>query len=234
MFHKLWFALVRFGFRLLYNEMAWTYDLVSWAVSLGQWRRWQQAALPFVAGRRVLELGHGPGHLLLALQNMGYDIIGLDASPQMGRQAQRRTQRTVPLVQGMVQDLPFGTAVFDTVLATFPTDYIIDPAALAAVWRVLRADGRLVVVPEGHLNGQGYLYRFIDWLFHITGQRQGAFAVNEGRYWPGDALWEPVRQRFAAAGFTLTVERIQLPRSGVTVLVALKSAPHTTNQIQDR
>ncbi|MBM4425321.1 MAG: hypothetical protein FJ030_18410, partial [Chloroflexi bacterium] len=33
--------LLRLAFRLLYNEFAFTYDLVSWAVSVGQWRQWQ-------------------------------------------------------------------------------------------------------------------------------------------------------------------------------------------------
>ena len=86
----LWWRLVRFGFRLLYQEMAWTYDLVSWAVSLGEWRAWQRAALPFVSGRHVLEIAHGPGHLLLALSTAGFTVSGLDLSPQMGRQARRR------------------------------------------------------------------------------------------------------------------------------------------------
>ncbi len=222
MIYNQWKNLVRFGFRLLYNEMAWTYDVVSWLVSLGEWRHWQQAALPFVAGKMVLEIGHGPGHMLLALQNLGCTVIGLDLSPYMGQQAQKRTQRTVPLLRGMVQDLPFVTAVFDTVLATFPTDYMVEPETLASVYRVLADHGRFVIIPEGHLNGQGQIYRLIDWLFQITGQRDGAFAVADGRYWPGDALWEPVRQRFVAAGFTFTIERIQLERSGVTVIVAEK------------
>ena len=54
MIHKLWVTLVRFGFRLLYYELAWTYDLVSWLVSLGEWVRWHRAGLPFVQGPNVL------------------------------------------------------------------------------------------------------------------------------------------------------------------------------------
>jgi hypothetical protein len=42
---SLWWRLVRFGFRLLYNEFAFSYDLVSKVVSLGAWRCWQQSAL---------------------------------------------------------------------------------------------------------------------------------------------------------------------------------------------
>ncbi|MCZ7544410.1 MAG: hypothetical protein M5R40_13175 [Anaerolineae bacterium] len=49
---RLWWALVRFGFRLLYNELAFTYDLVSRVVSLGQWRAWQRAAFS-LSGRRA-------------------------------------------------------------------------------------------------------------------------------------------------------------------------------------
>ncbi|MGD8854953.1 MAG: hypothetical protein PVG33_01370, partial [Chloroflexota bacterium] len=32
-----WHNLLKLGFGLLYNQMAWSYDLVSWAVSRGQW-----------------------------------------------------------------------------------------------------------------------------------------------------------------------------------------------------
>lgn len=214
-----WNSLVRFGFRLLYNELAWAYDVVSWLVSLGEWRAWQRAALPFVAGRDVLELGHGPGHMLLGLQNARFDVVGLDLSSAMGRLAQTRTQRTVPLVRGRGQNLPFGTAVFDTVLATFPTEYIVDPATLAAVARVLRANGRFVIVPEGHLTGRGPLRSFIAWLFTITGQRPSVAQP----VWSVEAVWQPYLARFSAAGFQVRFRQINLARSQVTVIVAAKA-----------
>ena len=221
MLMKLWAALIGFGFRLLYNELAWTYDVVSWLVSLGEWRRWQLAALPFVAGREVLEIGHGPGHLLLALQNGRFNVTGLDLSPAMGRLAQKRTQRTVPLVRGRVQALPFDTAVFDTVLSTFPTEYIVDPATLTAVHRVLRENGRLVILPEGHLTGNGWLLRFIEWLFVITGQREQPIPAPDE---PDErsSPWQPYRQRFVEAGFTVHFETIRLERSALTIVIAEK------------
>lgn len=218
MLMKLWLALVGFGFRLLYNEFAWTYDLVSWLVSLGEWRRWQMAALPFVRGRDVLELGHGPGHMLLALQNARFEVVGLDLSPYMGRQARRRTQRTVPLVRSRVQQLPFETAVFDTVLATFPTEYVVDPETLAEVARVLRGNGRFVIVPEGRLTGGGALQRFIGWLFLITGQR---YPGTDDQMGATDAsVWQPYLARFEAAGFTVEMMQVQLAASAVTIVVA--------------
>ena len=63
---RAWRSLLRFGFRLLYHELAWTYDLVSRVVSLGQWRTWQRTALEHLAARRgdpILELAHGTGDL---------------------------------------------------------------------------------------------------------------------------------------------------------------------------
>lgn len=226
MLRKLWVSVVRFGFRLLYYEMAWTYDLVSWLVSLGEWRRWQMAALRFVQGPTVLEIGHGPGHLLVALQKAGHTVMGVDLSPQMGRQSRRRLKnQRLPanLARAKVQNLPFETAVFHTVLATFPTDYIVDPETLAAVHRVLVENGRIIIVPEGHLTGKRLLHRFIDWLFRITGQREDAFFKFETQIQPQIDLWEPFRQRFEAAGFQLQIEQNEFPRSSVTIFIATKA-----------
>ena len=201
-------SLLRFGFRLLYHELAWTYDVVSWLVSLGEWRRWQQAVLPFVQGERVLEIGHGPGHMLLALQQAGFAVIGLDLSPQMGRLARRRAPN-VPLVRGRAQGLSFAAGSFDTVLATFPTEYVVDVRTLTAVSHVLGQHGRFLIIPEGHLTTTDPLTGFIEWLFRITGQREG-----------GD--WEPYLARFRAAGFGVTVQQIDFERSAVTVIVCEK------------
>ena len=91
-----WWRLVRFGFRLLYNELAWTYDWVSWAVSLGRWRSWQRVALPLLDAPRdgsVLELAHGTGNLLLDMLEAGLLPTGYDLSPNMGRNAQRKLRR---------------------------------------------------------------------------------------------------------------------------------------------
>jgi ubiquinone/menaquinone biosynthesis C-methylase UbiE len=147
----------------------------------------------------------------------------------MGRQGRRRLhKKKLPanLIRAKVQDLPLDTAVFHTVLSTFPTDYIVDPKSLAEIYRVLDGNGRLVVVPEGHLTGRGLLHRLIDWLFRITGQRSGAFGVDETHIWPDPDLWAPFRQRFVAAGFQVTIEQIQLERSAVTVFIAEKGTNH--------
>lgn len=215
--------LLKFAFHLLYNQLAWTYDWVSWIVSRGDWRGWQRAALPFVRGPRVLELAHGPGHMLIALSRAGYRVTGLDLSPAMSRQAQRRLHRLdipVPLLRGRAQALPLANQQFDTVLATFPTDFVIDPRTLSAVARVLAPNGQFVIVPEGQLLGRDPLTRAIEWLYRVTGQHDGSDPTDPKQQ---AQRWRPWETRFSAAGFTLTAHVIDLPRSRATVLVATQS-----------
>lgn len=217
----LWWRLVRFGFRLLYNELAWTYDAVSWVVSLGLWRAWQRAALPYVEGRDVLELAHGPGHMQRDLLRLGFTAVGLDLSPAMGRLARRRLARAgliTRLVRGRGETLPFPENSFDTILSTFPTEFIFAPETLAEVRRILRPGGRFLIVPNGRLPDGGPSARFIAWLYLITGQRAAPFEEDAAGHWrPPPALVV----RFAAAGWVLDVVDVPLARGGgATLLLA--------------
>lgn len=219
-----WQRFVRFGFRLLYNELAWTYDVVSWLVSLGEWRRWQRAALPFVDGERVLEIAHGSGHMLQVLAGHGRRVVGLDESPAMGRIATRRVEGAIPLVRSRAQTLPFRAGTFDTVVTTFPTAFIADRETMASIYRVLGTDGRYVIVPEGHLIGNGLIERFIAWLFTITGQRDDVFAVDDDAFWPGDSpRWHAFRRAMELAGFGIEIHHINWQRSAATVIVATRN-----------
>jgi len=217
---SIWQRLVRLGFRLLYNEMAWSYDVVSWLVSMGAWREWQQCALPFVIGGQILEIGHGPGHMLAALESVGRATVGIDLSSYMGKLAKRRT--SAALVTGRVEELPFSGASFDTALSTFPTEYIMNPQALTAVYRVLKPGGRFIVVPEGHLTGSGPVHRLIEWLYQVTGQRTWPSASDDPTSNSFVNPFQIIKQRFEMAGFVVSMKHIRLRRSSVTVLIACK------------
>jgi len=170
---RFWLNFLRLFFRLLYNEFAWSYDLVAWLVSLGRWKAWGRTALHHCRGTQVLELGHGPGHLLVTLRKRGYDPVGVDLSVNMGRRARRRLDSaglSVPLVRARAQTLPFRDEYFDTVVATFPTEFVIDHRTLREVTRTLRADGRLVVALGARFEGEGLIASFLTWLYRVTGQ----------------------------------------------------------------
>ena len=179
--------LLRLGFRLLYNELAWTYDFVAFCVSLGKWNAWGRTSIRHLRGKRILELAHGPGHLLIALKQAGYRPIGIDLSPYMSRQAMRRLRKTgveVPLVRCHAQALPFRSDWFDSAVATFPTDYIVDPLTLREIARVTAQNGWLVIVAGANLGGRGPLPKLIDRLYQVTGQRDPLAGSEEPAFGP--------------------------------------------------
>lgn len=166
--------LIRFGFRLLYNELAFGYDLVAWLVSFGQWSAWRRTVTLFLKEGPILELAHGTGGLLAELNGAGRTSVGLDISAAMGRLARRRLMRRglpLRLVRARAQALPFPDAAFANVIATFPTDFILELETLVEAHRVLQPDGRLVVVVMGVLRGPKLLRNVLDWAYRVTGQR---------------------------------------------------------------
>jgi ubiquinone/menaquinone biosynthesis C-methylase UbiE len=209
--------LFRTIFYLLYHQFAWTYDFVAAAVSLGRWKDWVQSALPYLDGR-ILEIGYGPGHLQLSLHEKGLSVFGLDESRQMARQASRRLyKKGFPsnLSRGYAQHLPFPKNVFDTVVTTFPSEYIFDPQTLMEIRRVLVTGGKLIVVPMAWITGKRIHERLAAWLFRVTGEAPGR---------PG-TISTAMRDRLVRAGFEVRSELIGMRSSQVLVVIATRSSP---------
>ena len=225
-------TILRYFFRLLYHQFAFTYDLVAATVSFNRWKDWVMSVIPFIKGNRILEMGHGPGHLqriLLTIRhNSGQDrnlvAVGIDESAQMGRLAKRNLMRfsnsgtnklsrvndhhlaytQINLTRGIAQQLPFPNESFDTIVATFPTEYITDPRTLTEVKRCLFNGGRLIVLPAALPKNP-----FLDWLFKVTHQSPME-AV--------DVVKTKFREPFVEAGFTTEIETLDV-KSGVLFIV---------------
>ena len=172
MLNRLW----RFLFRLLYNECAFAYDLVSRAVSLGHWRSWQRAALRYLPAAEagcVLELAHGTGDLQLDLLRAGYRSVALDISAPMGKLAQRKLFRAglrADLIRGDAFRLPCKPNSISAIVCTFPTPFIFSAPVLAEMARALVPSGRVAIVLVGQLAGGGILPALIRRLYRLTGQ----------------------------------------------------------------
>lgn len=205
----MWYrALVRRAFHHFYRELAWTYDAVAWLVSGGLWFRWARAAIPELRGR-ALELGFGTGHLQLTLAARPA-TFGLDASPQMAAIAAARLRRhghAPRLANGVAQRLPFPAAAFDSVVATFPAEYILDPGAHAEIRRVLAPGGRLVIVPLAQLDPGPYT-RLVDLAYRLTLQ------TPAGRGAPA----EPAMAGLQIAGITMEQRWVRVGPSRALIL----------------
>jgi ubiquinone/menaquinone biosynthesis C-methylase UbiE len=201
-------GLLRIFFRLLYHSFAWTYDFVAAVVSLGQWRSWVMSIVPYLTGPRVLELGHGPGHLQARLLADGRQVFGLDESRQMGWMARKRLLRrgfTPGLTRGHAQALPYPADTFQQVVATFPSEYISDPQTLLEIYRVLTPGGEAVVLLLAWITEKRWYGRLAAWLFRVTGQAPPKW---------DDRYLEPLHQM----GFRGFAEKIQLSSSTLLVI----------------
>ncbi len=152
-------------FETLYKN-EYLYRFASTVPFAGQWRVWQQLVLPRIVGHDVLELGCGPGDLLADMLAAGYHCYAVEQSPQMVVAARDTVKRLglgtrATVIQGSAQHVPFSDDSFDTVVSTFPSEYIYDPDTIAEVERVLRPSGRLIVVEGANLLPVGFLQPFL-------------------------------------------------------------------------
>ncbi len=114
-------------------------------------------AMPWLRGRIaedladhdvVLDIGSGGGKTVNHLRSKGHsEVWGLEPSPYLLRHACRDYPED-RFVQGVMEDIPFGSEYFDAVSVSFvlhemPPHYI--RKGLAEIWRVLKPGGRLLV-----------------------------------------------------------------------------------------
>lgn len=200
---------MRLFYHLLYHPFAFTYDLVAWFVSFGKWKDWVYSVIPHLNGTLILELGHGPGHLQRLLLDRGLVPVAIDESTQMGTLAKRRLGSSQKLTRGLTQALPYASETFDSIVSTFPSEYIFDPDTLSEAKRTLRKDGVFIVMPGALPHN-----RFLKWLYKVTGESPDAIT---------DALIERAVQPFLKAGFQTEVNIIdQSPNATLIIIVAKK------------
>ncbi len=212
MLASLYRQLLRWAFARFYREFAWTYDVVAAVVSRGLWSRWIVAAVPQLQGDRVLELGSGTGYLQQALHRQRIAAVGLDASPQMLRLARRKTDRAgsnALLLRGYAQHLPFATATFSDVVATFPAEYILDPATFSEIWRVLRPKGQVVLIDAAYFTRRDTYSAALDAAYRVTGQVRTD---------------DPRPRLLQATGFEVAEAWVAVGDSRVQILRGIKSA----------
>jgi demethylmenaquinone methyltransferase/2-methoxy-6-polyprenyl-1,4-benzoquinol methylase len=158
-----------------YNRLSSWYDALAGS-SEKKYRDLGLRKLNAQPGERILELGFGTGHCLVALaQAVGPTgaVHGLDLSDGMLKIAQERLRAAglesrVTLQQGDAAQLSFEPGTFDGVFTSFTLELFDTPEiplVLAQCWRVLRPGGRLCLVSMVRPARPGLAVNLYEW-FH--------------------------------------------------------------------
>lgn len=144
------------------------------------------------SGRKVADLGCGPGFLLPALASQAEQVIGVDASRAMLDQAEQTlagldvgARSRIELRLGALEHLPLADGEVDAALMNMVLHHLAEPAAvLAEVGRILSTEGRLVICDLLRHDDEGMRETYGDlWLgFEEEGLRRAlkgsGFAVD--------------------------------------------------------
>ena len=202
-------SIFSFIFNLLYNQFAWTYDLVAWIVSGGLWNRWAASTLGHIEQDGLtLELGFGPGHLMKKALLSNKNIYGVDISRNMTRICANRLKKAnLPLhiSQANATQLPFEANTFTEVVATFPAPYILDSKTLSEIHRILQIKGKFIIAPTAWSTSKAPIQRFFSWLFNLSTNTSNPPSANLAR-----ALKQIKKHGFTASSELITVERSQV------------------------
>ena len=125
-------------------------------------------------GEKVLEIGFGTGHALVALAQAVGDsgkVYGIDISEEMLNVAQEKLETAglaecVELRLGDAAQLPFEDRFFEGVFMSFTLELFDTPEIpiiLAECRRVLRSSGRLAVVAMSKRGDRSLMRRLYEW-----------------------------------------------------------------------
>ncbi|MEA3338762.1 MAG: methyltransferase domain-containing protein [Chloroflexota bacterium] len=125
-------------------------------------------------GERVLEVGFGTGHCIVALaQSVGSSgqVYGLDISEGMCKITQSRVEETglsdrVELKLGDAANLPFETNFLDAIFTSFTLELFDTPeipVVLRQCQRVLKSNGHICVVAMSKEGKDSALMRLYEW-----------------------------------------------------------------------
>jgi ubiquinone/menaquinone biosynthesis C-methylase UbiE len=170
---------------------------------------------------RVVEIGFGSGLNLPHYTQAVRSLVAVEPNDGMHARARPRIAASripVEVIHGSAEQMPLADAGFDCAVSTLTLCTVAEPArVLAELWRVLRPDGRLLMMEHGLSEDDGVA----RWQQRLNGlQRIVACGCNLNR---------PIAELVQANGFRFESVRkfyvSKMPRTHgwVTVGVALKA-----------
>ncbi len=227
------------GSGAMFDGIARRYDVLNRLMSFGLDRRWRRRAVVacgLVAGGKALDLATGTADVALEIlrQQPESHVVGFDPSAQMLAVGERKVAAAglaghITLQQGKAETLPFASDSFDAAIIAWGIRNVADrPAALREMARVVRPDGRVVIL-ESTEPRSGLLAPGARFYLHHVVPRVGAWLSREKAYrylqTSIEAFPSPLDFSRVMADAGLEVLSIRLQTFGVCTIFEARPAP---------
>lgn len=166
---------------------------------------------PIPKGARILDVGCGPGELVLSLLKKGYDVWGVDISQGMVAEAIGVLEAdgfaaTDGISVGDIEKLEFEDCFFDVVVAAGVIEYQSDDEqALSEMHRVLKPGGYLILNVTNRYSYLGMLDGAYRWLKKHDATRHLLRFVKGGLLGQGELHDFPERRTHSPRAFDRTL-----------------------------
>jgi ubiquinone/menaquinone biosynthesis C-methylase UbiE len=131
-----------------------------------------------IEGMHVLDVGCGTGTNLMLYHEAGCKIFGIDLSPTMVGEAQKKLGDRAEIRLGDASKMPYSDDSFDLVTGIFTLHEMpnqIRPAVINEMVRVMKHGGRILLI-DYHLGAirfpKGWMYKAIILFFEIMAGRE--------------------------------------------------------------
>ena len=167
------------------------------------WRDWKRVydTLPDMSGKKILDLGCALGDQSADFSQMGADVVGVDANPDLIDHAR---SRALPNAEFYVADFTDLNTVledqkFDLIWSSFSAAYFTDQANILRYWAEFIKDGGRIVLVEMSdlLNHNGVMAQYEC---EIAAFYKSAFESATYDFLAGARLKDSLRE----AGFVVT------------------------------
>lgn len=135
------------AFNLLYNHLVLFHEVAGRALFGNAWHGRRVECLRFLpVNSRVLDLGAGEGRIVREATRRCMSVVGVEPSNAMRRAALRRGIR---LLEGSSNGIPLPDGSIDSVVITYPGNWILAAATWNELARVCRSTAMVVILLGG-------------------------------------------------------------------------------------
>jgi demethylmenaquinone methyltransferase/2-methoxy-6-polyprenyl-1,4-benzoquinol methylase len=177
----------------MFNDVSRRYDFLNHFLSGGIDRRWRKRALEILqlrAGESFLDVACGTGDLSIeAARKAPSRIVGVDFAEKMLRIFVEKKKKldideNIDTIQADAERLPFADETFDVAAVAFGVRNFGNlKAGLSELYRVIRKEGRVVVLEFSKPRGLGirqvyllYFTRFLPVIGRLISGDRGAYS----------------------------------------------------------